>query len=233
MYVVFILTFFSMWFWAFFEQSGSSVNNFTDRNIDRVSHTRSVTPDAVGQTVQLRLLVNAAPGGQEYLSQQFLGHENGSDISAQLTKAIRYVESLKEPDKRMSEARLSATIDEVTQQPRLTMTALNYLREFARSSRSPDDQLIPWTFTEENVGRIDWAVPRSPPVFQSVNAIYIMLFGLLFTALWSFLGTRVWNRARRSSFRWDCSRLGWIRHALSGSRRPPTRTAWYTCSGCC
>ena len=35
MYVVFILTFFSMLFWAFFEQAGSSVNNFTDRNVDR------------------------------------------------------------------------------------------------------------------------------------------------------------------------------------------------------
>ena len=33
MFVVFILTFFSLLFWAFFEQSGSSVNNFTDRNI--------------------------------------------------------------------------------------------------------------------------------------------------------------------------------------------------------
>ena len=28
--------FFSMLFWAFFEQAGSSVNNFTDRNVDRV-----------------------------------------------------------------------------------------------------------------------------------------------------------------------------------------------------
>ena len=36
MYVVFILTFFSMLFWAFFEQAGSSVNNFTDRNVNRV-----------------------------------------------------------------------------------------------------------------------------------------------------------------------------------------------------
>jgi len=36
MYVVLILMFFSMLFWAFFEQAGSSVNNFTDRNIDRV-----------------------------------------------------------------------------------------------------------------------------------------------------------------------------------------------------
>ncbi len=34
--VILIICFFSMLFWAFFEQAGSSVNNFTDRNIDRV-----------------------------------------------------------------------------------------------------------------------------------------------------------------------------------------------------
>ena len=36
MYVVLTLTFFSLLFWAFFEQAGSSVNNFTDRNVNRV-----------------------------------------------------------------------------------------------------------------------------------------------------------------------------------------------------
>ena len=35
MYVVLILTFFSMVFWTFFEQAGSSINNFTDRNVNR------------------------------------------------------------------------------------------------------------------------------------------------------------------------------------------------------
>ena len=36
LFVILILCFFSMLFWAFFEQAGSSVNNFTDRNVDRV-----------------------------------------------------------------------------------------------------------------------------------------------------------------------------------------------------
>ena len=36
LFVVLILMFFSMLFWAFFEQIRSSVNNFTDRNVDRV-----------------------------------------------------------------------------------------------------------------------------------------------------------------------------------------------------
>ena len=36
LYVVLILTVFSLLFWAFFEQAGSSMANFIDRNIDRV-----------------------------------------------------------------------------------------------------------------------------------------------------------------------------------------------------
>jgi POT family proton-dependent oligopeptide transporter len=36
LFVVFVLMFFSMLFWAFFEQAGSSITTFTDRNVDRV-----------------------------------------------------------------------------------------------------------------------------------------------------------------------------------------------------
>jgi POT family proton-dependent oligopeptide transporter len=35
LFVALALMFFSMLFWAFFEQAGSSINNFTDRNVDR------------------------------------------------------------------------------------------------------------------------------------------------------------------------------------------------------
>jgi len=42
--VILVLCFFSMLFWAFFEQAGSSVNNFTDRNVDRVVGDESVQP---------------------------------------------------------------------------------------------------------------------------------------------------------------------------------------------
>ena len=55
LFVVLILMFFSMLFWAFFEQAGSSVNNFTDRNVDRVAEDARVTADQVGQVVQVEL----------------------------------------------------------------------------------------------------------------------------------------------------------------------------------
>ena len=48
-----VLIFFNMLFFAFFEQAGSSVNNFTDRNIDRVGETKAVTADMVGTTIKV------------------------------------------------------------------------------------------------------------------------------------------------------------------------------------
>ncbi len=55
LFVALILMFFSMMFWACFEQAGSSVNNFTDRNVDRVLEARRVQADEVGKTIQLTL----------------------------------------------------------------------------------------------------------------------------------------------------------------------------------
>jgi len=48
------LIFFQMLFFAFFEQAGSSVNNFTDRNVDRVVQTSEVTAGQVGTTIRLQ-----------------------------------------------------------------------------------------------------------------------------------------------------------------------------------
>ena len=48
------LIFFQMLFFAFFEQAGSSITNFTDRNINRVNAAQVVTPDMVGQTIRLQ-----------------------------------------------------------------------------------------------------------------------------------------------------------------------------------
>ncbi len=194
MFVVFILTFFSIWFWAFFEQSGSSVNNFTDRNVDRVSEASLVSDDMVGQTIELRL-VPESEGlvGLEFLSQEFLGHENGATVVApQIERAITQVEASKEASKQMSPEKLKATVLDVTGQPKLTMTALTYLREFAKSDQATlADKKFTWTFTSENVGKIGLGGSEIPAsVFQAVNAIYIMIFGLIFTALWGFLGAR-------------------------------------------
>lgn len=189
LFVVFTLTFFSMWFWAFFEQNGSSVNNFTDRNIDRVSEASLVTEAEVGKTVQLSLVIGDA--SKPFFSQEYLGHENGSDaIKAKIERAIRGVEENKEPDKRMKKEDLEATIAEVLAQTKLSMTAVTALREFAKSTAAKDeDKFVEWTYTAENVGKVGLGGTEVPAsVFQSVNSIFIIIFGLVFTAMWGLLG---------------------------------------------
>lgn len=66
--VVVTLMFFSLLFWAFFEQAGSSINNFTDRNVDRVLEDRVVTAADVGKTLTFDL------------SQEQLGYSNGDQL---------------------------------------------------------------------------------------------------------------------------------------------------------
>lgn len=193
MYVVFILTFFSVWFWAFFEQQGSSINNFTDRNVDRVSETEVVATDDVGTTVQLRLVTEESVADLPFFSQEYLGHENGaSTIGPQIEKAIRGVEAAKEESKQLSQEELDAVVTDVLAQSQMNMTAMTYLREFAKSEEAgPEDKTIEWTYTDENVDNLGLGGSEIPAsVFQAVNAIYIMIFGLVLTALWDFLGSR-------------------------------------------
>ena len=146
MYVVLILTFFSMLFWSFFEQAGSSLNNFTDRNVDRFfsfaglgKPDRIVAGDDVGRTIRLQP------------TQKQLGYFNGDQA--------------------------------------FTMDQLDRLRE---ENKDQPDFEIDWKVAERDVGmeiaRRKAEIPAS--TYQSVNAICILVFGLLFTALWGFLAAR-------------------------------------------
>jgi proton-dependent oligopeptide transporter, POT family len=49
LFVALVLMFFSMLFWAFFEQAGSSINNFTDRNVDRALGAGALIPASAFQ----------------------------------------------------------------------------------------------------------------------------------------------------------------------------------------
>ncbi len=139
MFVVLILTFFSMLFWSFFEQAGSSVNNFTDRNVDRVFETWHITPADVGKTIRIQP------------TQEQLGYHNGDQL--------------------------------------FTLDVLDRLRE--EHENDPYFE-IEWKVAEDNVGMgvASRAAEIPASTFQSVNPIYILLFGLVFTALWGFLGAR-------------------------------------------
>lgn len=141
MYVVLILTFFCMLFWAFFEQAGSSLNNFTDRNVNRILEStarQTITAADVGETIQIEP------------TQAQLGLHNGDQL--------------------------------------FTLDVLNDLRRKQGNGQKVE---IPWKLAADNVGmRIasrDDEIPAS--LFQAANPIYILLFGLVFSALWSYLGS--------------------------------------------
>jgi len=138
MYVIFILTFFAMLFFSFFEQAGSSVNNFTDRNVDRVLSGNVVTADAVGTTLQIQP------------TQEQLGYSrDGSKFT------------LTELDKlRMTNTDPAFTIDWKVEQDTVGMVVAN------RKSEMPAS------------------------IFQAANPIYILIFGLVFSALWTWMGSR-------------------------------------------
>jgi POT family proton-dependent oligopeptide transporter len=136
MYVVLTLMFFSMLFWSFFEQAGSSVNNFTDRNVDRVFGGRQVTADEVGTTIRLQP------------TQEQLGYAYGEGV--------------------------------------FTLDALDQLREENKDNPAFE---IEWPVSEEHVGMGVAERIRELPAstFQSVNPIFILFFGLVFTAVWTIL----------------------------------------------
>jgi POT family proton-dependent oligopeptide transporter len=136
MFVVLILTFFSMLFWSFFEQAGSSVNNFTDRNVDRVLESRTLTAADVGTTIRIEP------------TQEQLGYTNGGEV--------------------------------------FTLSDLDKLR----SGHEDDPNFeIDWEVSEDDVGMGVAGRIREIPAstFQAVNPIYIIIFGLVFTALWAIL----------------------------------------------
>ena len=68
MYVVLILTFFSVLFFAFFEQAGSSLTNFTERNVDRVTGRTRITAADIGKTIDIQP------------TQKQLGYHNGDKL---------------------------------------------------------------------------------------------------------------------------------------------------------
>jgi POT family proton-dependent oligopeptide transporter len=140
MYVVLILTFFSMLFWAFFEQAGSSVNNFTDRNVNRViGRTRTIDKADVGTAITIQP------------TQEQLGYSNGGRVFT-----------------------------------------INQLDAIRGDNRDNAQFTIDWTVSEDNIGMTvaerNHEIPAS--WFQSINPVYILVFGLVFTGLWDFLGRR-------------------------------------------
>ncbi len=156
LFVVLILMFFSMLFWAFFEQAGSSVNNFTDRNVDRVIEARVASDADVGRRLELRVpLETAEPELLKLppLTQEQLGQARGSASA-------------------------------------LTLSQLDELRASAGQGSAPNLSVLPWQVLPSNVGMGIGGAEIPASLFQAANPVFIILFGLAFTMLWSFLASR-------------------------------------------
>ena len=156
MYVIFILTFFAMLFFAFFEQAGSSVNNFTDRNVDRVLTGDVVTAEQVGTTIEIQP------------TQEQLGFERSGTP--------------------------------------FTMTELTLLR----AENTDIGFTVPWPVTENTVGMVvaDRAAEMPASLFQAANAIFILIFGLVFSALWTWMGSRGTEPSTPIKFAFGLLQLG-------------------------
>jgi POT family proton-dependent oligopeptide transporter len=140
-----------MLFWAFFEQGGSSMNNFADRNIDRVTEDRTITAAEIGSTLRIEL------------NQEQLGRTNGDQLFT-----------------------------------------LNDLDE----AREAGDVVVDWVVDEDDVGMGVAGSEIKATVFQAANPIFILIFGLGFTALWGFLSAREWEPSTPVKFGLGLLQLG-------------------------
>jgi POT family proton-dependent oligopeptide transporter len=165
-FVVLILMFFSMLFWAFFEQAGSSVSNFTDRNVDRVAEDYRVDDSHLGKRLELEL------------TQEQLGFAVGGQTSFRLN----HLQAARDAERAQLE-KLTAEAKEKKQEIQKSELQLQ-----AAKGTSTVDVMLDKAHMGMGVAVAGAEVPAS--VFQAANPIFIMIFGLLFTALWAFLAKR-------------------------------------------
>jgi POT family proton-dependent oligopeptide transporter len=176
LWVIVVLMFFSMLFWAFFEQGGSSMNNFTDRNVDRVQEDRNVDVSEIGTTVAIDL------------NQEQLGMVNDDpSMKLAIVAALRHAEKERPAETNVDERakrqqRLDAKIAFVQGEAALTMTGLDALKEV----KGHKD--VSWKVNKGNVGMGIGGSEIPASTYQSANAIFIVLFGLVFTGMWTLLG---------------------------------------------
>ncbi|MEE3053515.1 MAG: oligopeptide:H+ symporter [Planctomycetota bacterium] len=160
LYVVLVMTFFSLLFWAIFEQAGSSVNLFTDRNVDRVNQERVVDSEEVGKTIELQL------------TQEQLGYTIGGSV--------------------------------------MTLDRLDALRNKAKEEGGEGADRVSLKVTSDHVGMgiAKEKDETKASIYQSLNPAYILILGLVFTALWGFLGARGFEPSTPVKFSLGLAQLG-------------------------
>jgi POT family proton-dependent oligopeptide transporter len=229
MYVVLILMFFSMLFWAFFEQAGSSVSNFTDRNVDRIVGGRVLAETDVGTTLE-RLPITSALLGRTVADRQWNLHlvDTAQSVARETVVAAAADASNAEIQSAVNKAALEAVdrlIEESGDAPVSALKPANVVSESKPGSAGPNatgqsgtgrtakggKKPVPddWRFklqrsflakelhptlenivvTKEMVGmKVDGREVKAS-IFQAVNPVVILIFGLPLTLLWTLLAS--------------------------------------------
>ncbi len=191
LFVVVVMMFFSMLFWAFFEQAGSSINNFTDRNVDRVREERVIAAADVGQTVELVL-------NQEQVGRTFTGELVVNGVVSGLDW-VDDPETADVPGKEGDDDKLTVVPGSAWAPGVLSLSHIDRAREDARTlaeasakAGTPVDASVVarWQVASGDVGMGVGGSEIPASTFQAANPVFILLFGLLFTGLWGFLGAR-------------------------------------------
>lgn len=157
--VVLVLMFFSMLFWAFFEQAGSSMNMFTDRNVNRVISSATITPEQVGSSLEVEV------------SQGLTGYPH-----------------FEKPNQI------------------ITMTDVDAWKESHKRDDGPAMMQI--TPTQKHVGMSVQGSEVATSQFQAANPIFIIFFGLAFSALWGWLGRQKLEPSTPTKFGLGILQLG-------------------------
>ena len=230
MYVVLILTFFSMLFWAFFEQAGSSVNNFTDRNVDRVAEERRLGAGDLGSTLTFRIPVQSRDPDLmrlPLLTQEQIGHRNASpSMKTRIGEAIRIEEKRKG---NLTEREVAQLVDSATREDRLTMSGLTYLR--AAAAAPGGNATLQWMVTPDN---LNMAVggSESPPRSSRRSTRCTYFCSASHSApCGRFWGESTWSPARHSSSPWVCCSWDLASEPSGTEPRAPTNGAWWCSSG--
>jgi POT family proton-dependent oligopeptide transporter len=211
MQVVLILMFFSMLFWAFFEQAGSSLSNFTDRNVNRIVGGDVITASDVGlQRATLKItsaflgrevggrrwdvkLVDAAQGTANQfirnLPKELPDAEIQRLVNAEALKTVDDLIAKRKPaeEQKESDADKAASPDAPAPEHKEEPSLLWRLKRVWAAKR-----IVPVlegvTVTEGMVGMAANGTQLKASIFQAVNPVCIVTLGLVFSMLWSFLG---------------------------------------------
>jgi len=127
------------------------MNNFADRNVDRVFEDRTVEAAEVGSTIAIEL------------NQEQLGHELGDRL---------------------------------------------FVLDDLDAARAGGETEVQWPVGPGDVGMGVGGSEIKATIFQAANPIFILVFGLVFTTLWAFLGPRGWEPRTPVKFALGLLQLG-------------------------